>query len=57
MTGQPLFAKVDSKGGFIGRVAWRNRDTLSDAKWGYVAWLDRCWWGEIWIIRRFFGGG
>jgi hypothetical protein len=55
MIGRPLFAKIDSTGGFIGRIAWTNKGPESHEAWGYVEWLDRCWWGELWIIRRFFG--
>jgi hypothetical protein len=55
MIGGPLFAKIDSTGGFIGRIAWTNKGPESHEAWGYVEWLDRCWWGELWIIRCFFG--
>jgi hypothetical protein len=49
-----LFIRIDDTGGFIGRIAWTNKDFVPQQKWGEVTWLGKCWWGELPVIRQIF---
>lgn len=49
-----LFIRIDDTGGFIGRIAWTNKEFVPQKLWGEVTWLDQCWWGELLVIRQIF---